>query len=197
MLYSDIMFAQKTKSLRQHTCAQVFTDGVGFTHAYPMKKKSEAGDRLKKLLRTLLTIPEVIVTDGAGKEIGGDWKRTIDKYRIQDKRTKPYSTWQNRAESEIQELKKATWQILHSSKAPPRTWCFALEWATEIPRHTVHDIAALNDRTPFEHYTGHSRRSAPTVSMTTVGSGTLNRAFWISSGCSVGGSVSPMISAGH
>jgi hypothetical protein len=36
-----------------------------------MKKKSEAGDRLKKLLRTLQTIPEAIVTDGAGEEIGG------------------------------------------------------------------------------------------------------------------------------
>jgi hypothetical protein len=79
------MFAKKTKSLRQHTCAQVFTDGVGFTHAYPMKRKSEAGDRLEKLLRTLQTIPEAIVTDGAGEEIGGDWKQTIDKYRIHGK----------------------------------------------------------------------------------------------------------------
>jgi hypothetical protein len=35
-------------------------------------------------------------------------------------------------------------------------WCFALEWVTEIRRHTVHDIAALNERTPFEHYTGHT-----------------------------------------
>jgi hypothetical protein len=51
---------------------------IGFTHAYPMMKKSEAGDRLEKLLRTLQTFPEAIVTDGAGKEIGGDCKRTID-----------------------------------------------------------------------------------------------------------------------
>jgi hypothetical protein len=64
-------------------------DGVGFTHAFPMKKKSEAGDRLEKLLRTLQMIPEAIVTDGAGEEIGGDWKRTIDKYQIQDKHTEP------------------------------------------------------------------------------------------------------------
>jgi hypothetical protein len=126
-LYSDTMFPKMTKSLRQHMCAQVFTDGVSFTHAYPMKKKSEAGDRLEKLLRTLQAIPEAIVTDGAGEEIGGDWKRTIDKYQIQDKRTEPYSPWQNRAEREIRELKKATRWILHSSKAPPRMWCFALE----------------------------------------------------------------------
>jgi hypothetical protein len=95
MLYSDTMIAKKTKSPRQHTCAQVFTDGVSFTHAYPRKKKSEARDRLEKLLRTLQTIPEAIVTDGAGEETRGEWKRTIDKYRIQDKRTEPYSPWQN------------------------------------------------------------------------------------------------------
>jgi hypothetical protein len=35
-------------------------------------------------------------------------------------------------------------------------WCFLLEWATEIRRNTVHDIAALNEWTPFEHYTGHT-----------------------------------------
>jgi hypothetical protein len=95
MLYLDTMFAKKTKSIRQHTCAQGFMDGIGFTHAYPMKKKSEARDRLEKLLRTLQTIPEALVTDGAGEEIGGDWKRTLDKYRIQDKGTEPYSPWHN------------------------------------------------------------------------------------------------------
>jgi hypothetical protein len=94
-LYSDTMFAKKTKLLWQHTCAQVFMDGVGFTHAVPMKKKSEPGDRLEKLLRTLQTIPELIVTDTAGEETGSDWKQTLDKYRIQDKRTEPYSPWQN------------------------------------------------------------------------------------------------------
>jgi hypothetical protein len=29
--YSDTMFAKKTKSLRQHTCVQIFTDGVRST----------------------------------------------------------------------------------------------------------------------------------------------------------------------
>jgi hypothetical protein len=37
-----------------------------------MKKKSEAGDRLEKRLRTLKTISEAIVTNRAGEEIGGD-----------------------------------------------------------------------------------------------------------------------------
>jgi hypothetical protein len=37
MLYSDTMFVKKPKSLLQHACGQAFTDGVGFTHAYPKK----------------------------------------------------------------------------------------------------------------------------------------------------------------
>jgi hypothetical protein len=35
MLYSDTMFAQKTKSLQQHTCAQFFMDGVAFPTPTP------------------------------------------------------------------------------------------------------------------------------------------------------------------
>jgi hypothetical protein len=85
------MFVKKTKSLQQQRCMQVFTDGIGFTHAYPIEKRLEAGDQLKKLLKTLQTIPETIVTDGAGEETGRDWKQTLDKYRIQDKRTDLYS----------------------------------------------------------------------------------------------------------
>jgi hypothetical protein len=95
------------------------------------------------------------VTDGDAEETG-DGKQTLDKYRIQDKRTEPYSPWQNRAEPEIREMKKATRWILHSNKAPPCTWCSALDWDTKIWRHTVHDIATLNERTPFEHYAGHT-----------------------------------------
>jgi hypothetical protein len=35
-------------------------------------------------------------------------------------------------------------------------WRFALERAAEIRRHTVHDIAALNEQMPFEHYMRHT-----------------------------------------
>jgi hypothetical protein len=39
-----------------------------------MKKQSEAGDRQKKLLRTLPLIPDKIVTDRVAKESGSEWK---------------------------------------------------------------------------------------------------------------------------
>jgi hypothetical protein len=39
-----------------------------------------------------------------------------------------------------------------STGTPPTEF----EWVTKILRHTVHNIAALNEWTPFEHYTGHT-----------------------------------------
>jgi hypothetical protein len=86
-----MMLAKKVKSLCQHTCTQIFMDGIGFMLANPMKKKTEAGLRLEKLIMTLKTIPDMIVTDGAAKENGGDWKQTLEKYWIQDKCTELYS----------------------------------------------------------------------------------------------------------
>ena len=45
--YTDTLFA-KEKSLLGNTCAQIFTDGEGFTYVHPMKSKSQAGEALNK-----------------------------------------------------------------------------------------------------------------------------------------------------
>jgi hypothetical protein len=50
---------------------------------YPVVKKMLFWDTV--FARTLQTIPETIVTDGAAEDTGGDWRKTLDKYRIQDK----------------------------------------------------------------------------------------------------------------
>jgi hypothetical protein len=60
-------------------CAQIFTDGFGLMYAYPMKKKAEAGLQLEKLIMTLKMIPDMINTDGAVEETGGDWTQTLEK----------------------------------------------------------------------------------------------------------------------
>jgi hypothetical protein len=80
-LYSDTLFA-KTKSLRMHTCTQVFTNGTAYTKFYPMKSKKEAGERLERLITELRVILPTIITDGAAEETGGDWKETVSKYHI-------------------------------------------------------------------------------------------------------------------
>jgi len=159
-LYSDTLFA-KTKSLRMHTCAQVFTNGTAYTKFYPMKSKKEAGERLERLITELGVIPATIITDGAAEETGGDWKETVSKYHIRHKLTEPYSPWQNRTELEIRELKKSIRRLLASTGAPTRLWCYAGEWIAQIRRHTVHDLMALDERTPVEHFTGFTPNIAP------------------------------------
>jgi transposase len=68
----------------------------------------------------------MIVTDRAAEETGGDWKQTLEKYRAQDKRTEPYSPWQNRAEHEIRELKKRLGRFY--TQARHCLECGALPW---------------------------------------------------------------------
>jgi len=58
------MFSKIGTSLRGNTCAQVFTDGNGAVFAYPMKRKSEAGQQLINLFQQV-GVPYEIHRDGA------------------------------------------------------------------------------------------------------------------------------------
>ena len=59
-MYSDTMFA-KVKSIRKYTCAQVWTDGQGYTLLYPMISKSEAAGTVSRMVHAMKGIPEVII----------------------------------------------------------------------------------------------------------------------------------------
>ncbi|MGH7954900.1 MAG: hypothetical protein ACREOZ_02950 [Gloeomargaritales cyanobacterium] len=103
-LYSDTMFSD-VKSLRANTCAQVFVTADEFNRVYPMKLKSDAGDKLNEFIKDI-GIPQLLLTDNAGEETGTEWERVRKNYLIKQKWTEPYSPWQNKAEREIRDLKK-------------------------------------------------------------------------------------------
>jgi hypothetical protein len=136
----------------------------------------EAGERLERLITELGVILATIITGGAAEETGGDWKETVSKYHIRHKLTEQYSPWQNQTKLEIRELKKSIRCLLASMGAPVRLWCYAGEWIAQIWRHTVHDLMALDERTPVEHFAGQAspvtlRRSARSAFTTTAGIG--------------------------
>ena len=62
-IYTDTMFS-KAKSLKDHTCSQIFTDGKGFIHSIPMKSKSEASQTLRQFLQDF-GIPNYLTYDGS------------------------------------------------------------------------------------------------------------------------------------
>jgi len=118
-----------------------------------MKGKAEAHHAFMRFMHEV-GVPKDLLTDRAPKEMRGEWRQIVKKYRIRQKTTEAGSPWQNRAESEIQELKKLTrWALRHSS-TPGEYWCYAMEWAARIRSLTTHDSMILGSRTPEECITG-------------------------------------------
>ena len=148
-IYSDTAFPG-LQSIRKNNCAQIFTNGYGWDHFFPMRSKSEAGDFLGAFVRETRVIPELLVTDGAGEESGAIWAKNRKRYGIGQRYTLPYSPWQNRAEASIRELKKLMRRFKHRTQSPKRLWCFLGEHVAAIRRITAHDITQNDGRCPDE-----------------------------------------------
>jgi hypothetical protein len=102
-----------------------------------MKSKSEAPSTVSKMVHDMKAIPEVVVTDGAAEERGKAFQDEVRKIRSRSHWSEPYSQWQNRAEREIQELKKAIKRATIRGRSPKRLWCYCGEWVAAIRRQTA------------------------------------------------------------
>jgi hypothetical protein len=156
--YSDTMFA-KTRSIRGYSMGQVFTDGRGDTHFYPMKKNKDAGFCLKAFILEN-GAPAQLRTDYAREEGHGYnvtdtlWNKIVDDFMIHLSASEPYSHWQNLCESEIRELKRGTYRFLRRANTPKRLWCYCAEWYAGVRRLTALDIHSLKGRVPEERRVG-------------------------------------------
>ena len=149
-IYSDTMFS-KVNSLRMNTAAQVWTDGEGFSLFYPIKGKKLAHTTVHLMVHDLNAIPTVVITDGALEETGGPWREEMQHFRIKQKHSEPYSQWQNKAESEIRELKRMIRRAMQKANAPKRLWDYCGLWVAAIRRRTALDMTGLEGRTPEEN----------------------------------------------
>lgn len=156
--YTDSMFSN-TKSKRQHTGGQVFTDGAGYDRFIPFNSKADCPDCLMSFIQ-MDGIPKELVSDNAPAEFRGRWEEICKQYRIHRIQTIPGSPWQNRAEHSVRELKVAVRRALRRSRAPRRLWCYCAEWVTAIRRLTASNLTRLDGRTPEEHVLG----STPDIS---------------------------------
>lgn len=149
-LYSDTMFSSTT-STRGNTCAQLFTTDQHFTTVYPMKTKGLAYEAFNKFCKTI-GIPQCILTDNAGEELGEQWQRVRRTYLIHQRTTEPYSGWQNRAEIEIGELRRHFRRIMHQHRVPEELWDFALEYTSRLRLYMSR--INLDGRSAWETLTG-------------------------------------------
>ena len=148
-LYTDTMFS-KVKSVRQNTCAQVWTDGYGYDLVYPMNSKKYASSTVKNMVHDMQGIPEVIFSDGAGEETGASWKKEIGLIRARHHVTEPHLPWQNRAEGDIREIRRGIKRQTQRAGSPKRVWDFCAKLVAAIRRKTAHNFPCLDGLTPEE-----------------------------------------------
>jgi hypothetical protein len=97
-------------------------------------------------------IPDPLVTDMAGEETEGDWKRVVKENLIHQRTTEAYSPWQNKCEKEIGELKRHCTRLSHRRRVPEKLWCFTWKYTLQIRQHIAR--SASYDRTPYESLKG-------------------------------------------
>ena len=140
-------FHSTVPSLRGYKCCEIYATDFGWSRVFPMKKESDVHETLDLFLNRY-GIPEALISDGAKSYIGGDFKKKARQAGVFCKLTDPYSPWQNRAESEIREVKRLAtrWQI--KSKSPRRLWDHAVELASIVRSHLALDIHQLHGEVP-------------------------------------------------
>jgi hypothetical protein len=148
-MYTDTLFA-KVKSIRSNVCAQDWTDGNGYTLFYPLRSKEEAYTTISRMVHDMRGIPEVIVSDNSGEQSSSKWMSEIRVLRSRHHYTEPFSPWQNRAERDIQELKRGIKRATRRGRSPKRLWDYCGQWVAAIRRLTAHDNPVLDGLTAEE-----------------------------------------------
>jgi Reverse transcriptase (RNA-dependent DNA polymerase) len=149
-MYTDTLFKEKT-SARGNTCVQLFVTAEGFVAGQPIKGKGDAFEVLEYMCREY-GIPRLLVSDNAKEETLGNWGRIIKQNLIKQRTTEPYSSWQNRCEGEIREVRKHYTRIMALHQCPDAFWDFAMEYVIKLRQFIVRKAA--NDRPPLETVTG-------------------------------------------
>ena len=148
--YTDTFFS-KYKSIRGHTCAQLFTNRK-LTAVYPLTTKAHAGVALREFVDDV-GIPNTLIFDNAAEQTGPntDFMKTVRQYHINWKLTEPYAHWQNKAENEIREVKRRWKRSRMRTGCSPRLWDHGMIYESRI----LGRIARGNSkRTGYEEATG-------------------------------------------
>ncbi len=152
-VFTDTFFS-KTKSVRQNTCAQLYTTGENFYYVHPMRdhKKANLANSLQHFVEDV-GVPHTMFSDGANEMIGPntEFNRLCHHYRIAQRHTEPYSPWQNKAEPGIGHLKRRWKRRMIRRRVPKQLWDFGFQYESEIMSRTA---SGRDQRTGIERLTG-------------------------------------------
>ena len=148
--YTDTLFMDET-STKGNTCAQLYADGDGFVHVYPMQSKKQAGESLHQFVNDVGIMNE-LCSDNAPEQTGAnsEFVKATRKYRIKTSTIEPHSPWQNKAEGQIRIVKGRALRRAARRRVPKRLWDYGLVYEAQIYSRT----AGTDGRTGMERLTG-------------------------------------------
>jgi len=161
-MFTDTMEASIVSWHRQNRYAQVFATRFGWVRAFPMKRKSDAHEALS-LMAHRDGVPPAIIMDGSKEQTMGEFRKTARSYGIAIRQTEPYSPWQNAAEWNIREVKRAAGRKMAKTHCPKKLWDHCIELEGYIRSHTALDIYELNGQVPETVLSGQTADISPFV----------------------------------
>ena len=134
---------------------QVYGNKNMFCEAYPIAKKSDCEDTLKKFVADY-GAPDLMITDGSKEQTapGSKFQATLRRYKIPTQVSGPYRPNQNPAETVIRELRKRWYRTIFRTNCPRSLWNYGLPHIAKIMQLTASNAAGLDGRTPLEIITG-------------------------------------------
>jgi hypothetical protein len=137
-MFTNTMFS-KVKSKCGNTCAQVFSTTKGWTHVYPMNKKSEAHEALL-VLHQREGVPNIMVRDSSKEQLLGMFCHKCRQAGSHVKQTEPYTPWSNAMEGAIHEVNQGDGWEMVCSCAQKGLWDVCLEREALVQSCTAHNI---------------------------------------------------------
>ena len=152
--YTDALFG-RVKSISYNTCAQIFANESYFVKAYPMEKKSQAGQALRQFIRDFGT-PEQLTSDGAAEQTGPktEFMKNVRKSEIDHHISEAYRPQQKRAEAAIREVKRRWFRQMSRRRVPKRLCDYGIVWVCKVMSLTSNSSFNLDRRAPIEQITG-------------------------------------------
>ena len=156
--YTDTMIA-KIRSIRGHTCAQIYGNKFGYIKAYPLNKhdKQNLGDSLSLIIQDV-GVMQKLHTDNAPEMVGRKTpffararKEGIDLTTIE-----PLRPDENYGEILVKKAKITSSKIMVRRNVPLRLWCYSLEYACDLSSMMVPPMYRNNGRSGYEIVHGHT-----------------------------------------
>lgn len=151
-LYHDTLFSS-VKSQRGNTCSQVYATDFCWSRNFPMKSKNDAHYTLDDLYHRY-GVPSKLISDNAKELTQGQFAKKAREAQCPIDLTDPYSPFQNRAESEIRELKRLSGRWMVKMRSPKVLWDHCLELSSRVRSATQHNLYQLKGEVPETLMTG-------------------------------------------